>query len=548
MVNPAPSPISSRFSSIIADPPKPCYIAEDFSHIHLWHNIFINFNGLSGSIVKSDMRRHESYKEHKKVTNKGSCIKVRHLKKEDIMKYQKIVLTVAVASFLLLSLHQSLAAKKYAVNSKLKNAKPLTVAANTPLKKSLNTTSLIANPALSTKSTTASTSTGSTLANSASSGLTQTSIKNDIATTTPAKSSVVGSVAFTVGKDSNIDPDKSNIRATFFQIDPTVKLKTGNLTTSLGASIKDFGDQQQSDTLSQNEAKIDLTYKGQLSKIVTSTSTIAALYHDERWPDFMGGTANTPADKGMPIRYADSSFTQKLGLNPGGSITSEIGGKILHRNGLSPYTDFASDILQKRYFERDYNEMSAFGKLAWSPNSHLEIALNPLLKQIKYLNRDGKQPDGATGGTLARAPKYQLITSELGLDFGIKFGQSNITPKAVVGQIADKSMGAEDQNYVGVGLSSALVLDAKTELTVSPSVMYKKNTYDNWTKGVISALPAGTRVDHEISTGVEASVKFTKNLGLNLAYNFMQERSNISSDGSENYNQEIVTSALKLEF
>jgi hypothetical protein len=470
------------------------------------------------------------------------------------MKYQKIVLTVAVASFLLLSLHQSLAAKKYSVNSKLKKAKPLIVAANISSKTSLKSTSLIANPALSTKSTTASTSTGSTLANSAlnlnsaSSGLTQTSIKNETATATPAKSNVEGSVAFTVGKDSNIDPDKSKIRATFFQIDPTVKLKTGNLTTSLGASIKDFGDQQQSDTLSQNEAKIDLTYKGQLSKIVTSTSTIAALYHDERWPDFMGGTANTPADKGMPIRYSDTSFTQKLGLKPGGTITSEIGGKILHRNGLSPYTDFAADILQKRYFERDYNEMSAFGKLAWAPNTHLEIALNPLLKQIKFLNRDGKQPDGATGGTLARAPKYELITSELGLNFGIKFGQSNITPKAVVGQIADKSMGAEDQNYVGVGLSSALVLDAKTELTVSPSVMYKKNTYDNWTKGVVTALPAGTRIDHEISTGVEASVKFTKNLGLNLAYNFMQERSNISGDGSENYNQEIVTSALKLEF
>ena len=127
-----------------------------------------------------------------------------------------------------------------------------------------------------------------------------------------------------------------------------------------------------------------------------------------------------------------------------------------------------------------------------------------------------------------------------------KFGNSSITPKFLVGQVADQALGALDDNHSGIGLSSSLVLDQATKLTLTPNVMYTRTEYDNWTDSVLPGS-SNKRIDNDISGGIAASIQLAKNIGVGMGYTITKERSNLD-DGSENYRQEIVSSTLTLSF
>lgn len=424
------------------------------------------------------------------------------------MKYKKILSTLAVTAFLLALSHTSTAAEK---NAAKQNISPTTT--------NIKTKNYVTKTKLNTKT-----------------------IAKDEANV------FSGSVDFTMGKDSNIDPDKTKVEGSFFQINPKLNFKAGNWEGSFGASIKDFAKQDQSDLYKQNEATAQGSYTAKISKITTSTTTLSALYHDEKWPDYINTGSGYDSEgntQSMAIRYSDISLQQKLGFNFG-SLSSELGGSLKHRDSYSLYSDFAPDIFGAKPFEKDYNELTAFGKLTLAAASFLDLSLKPSIKQTKYDEREGRLTDGTAGGIATSSPLYELINSEVAVDAAFKFSESNITPTALVGQQSDKANGAEDTSYYGFGLSSTLVLHKGTKLTLTPNIMYKKINYDNWIKAVQPVNEK--RVDDETSTGVNASIQLAKNFGIGAGYSMVREKSNIVTDTSENYRQEIVSSSLTFNF
>ena len=173
----------------------------------------------------------------------------------------------------------------------------------------------------------------------------KTSVKLEEVAKEETPSAVTGSVEFTMARDSNVNPSNVDTKATSYQIAPSLSFKSGNFGASISATIKDYAEQQQSDMFKQNEAKANMTYTANLTKTATSTSAISGVFLDERSPDYIGlhdWDANNPEDRGMPVRYADSKFEQKLGFNFE-SIQTELGGSVRHRDALSLYSDFASN-------------------------------------------------------------------------------------------------------------------------------------------------------------------------------------------------------------
>jgi hypothetical protein len=361
-----------------------------------------------------------------------------------------------------------------------------------------------------------------------------------------------GSVNFTFGKDSNIDPDKTDIKGNFYQIEPTLTFKSGGWSGTMGATIKDFTEQQQSNIFKQNEAKADFAYTTKLTNVVTSTTTIAALYHDEKWPDYINGPDINGVDAGMPIRYGEFSLAQNMAFNSG-RLTTEVGGKAMKRDAYSMYSDFAPDVFEEKLYEKDFTELSANGKIAVAAADFLDISLNPLVKQTKYDEREGRQPGGFVGGLTLTAPKYELMTSEVALKADLKFGGSTITPEALVGQVSDESLGAEDRSYYGYGISSSIVLNEGLKLTITPNIKYKKINYDSWKNYVdgndpMTWIGPNIRVDDETSMGIDASMMITSNFGAKVSYSHVEENSNMKIITDENYTQEIISSSLIFAF
>lgn len=363
-----------------------------------------------------------------------------------------------------------------------------------------------------------------------------------------------GGVNFTYGHDSNIDPDKTNENANFVLVEPKVSYKNGGFSASAGAGIRDYADQEKSNQFKQTEAKADVGYTFDINNIANSTTTVAVLYHDERWPDYINGPDLNGVDHGMPIRYVETTLSEKLGFNLG-ILKLEAGGSYAHRDALNLYSDFAPDIFGEKKLEKDYDEISGFGKATLSAGQYVDFSLRPLIKQTKYTEREGRLSSGHVAGLAQRTPLYELITSELGFDIAFKYKSSNITPKAIIGQVSDEALGAEDQSYYGYGIAANLVLYEPLKLTITPNAMYKKIKYDNWvsTGYDSSALPTfiengEKRLEDEVSTGVTASIMATKNFGVNLAYAMIKETSNLKDDSSENYRQEVISSTLVFTF
>jgi hypothetical protein len=125
------------------------------------------------------------------------------------------------------------------------------------------------------------------------------------------------------------------------------------------------------------------------------------------------------------------------------------------------------------------------------------------------------------------------------------FGPVEITPSVMSGLTADQVNGAEDSTFNGAGLSVAILLHEKTQFKISGKIAYKNIKYDNWKFGVDNLE---LRAEDESSSNINASVNLMKNLNLALNYDQTLEKSNLSGDTSENYRQEVVSTALKLNF
>ncbi|MCB0350859.1 MAG: hypothetical protein KDD38_06730 [Bdellovibrionales bacterium] len=474
------------------------------------------------------------------------------------MKFEKVVLSLSVMAFLIAASHSSLAAntntagKNYVTKSKSK-----AVAKSKKRKKSRHKISVDDEIAQEVRNYEMAAVKNPAKSESVMMDIKRTSKRSakttaKISTVKPEENIFSGSVNFTAGKDSNIDPDKTSIKGTYFQIDPTLSFKSGNWSGSFGASIKDFAEQDQSDLFKQSEATASTSYTTKISNITTSTTTVKGLYHDEKWPDYINATSGvTPGydldgnTQSMAIRYGELSIEQKLGFDFG-KVNTEIGGSAKRRDSFSLFSDFAPDIFGAKPYEKDYTDLIAFAKITVAAADFLDLSLRPQIKQTKYDEREGRLTNGTPPGFEITNPLYELISSEVAFDIGFKFGKSNITPTAVIGQQSDEAMGAEDNTFYGFGLNSKLVLHEATQLTLTPNIMYKKISYSNWTAGTPSYDEK--RVDDETTTGVTASIQVAKNFALGAAYNMTLEKSNKFEDTSENYRQEIVSSTLTFNF
>ncbi len=371
------------------------------------------------------------------------------------------------------------------------------------------------------------------------------SIKIEEVKPQPAKETKFSStVGMTVGKDSNLTPDKDGIQGNFYQISPSLSFNGDTFVGTFGANIKDWTDQQTSDIAKETviNAGIGANYGSEITK---ATSRLDFVNSDVMWPDYLSGTDHTDKDRGMPIRYFESKFTQTLGWDFG-MVNVAANGSIAHRDYTSPYSDFAPDIVQSQTFEQDRNIAEGSGRVGVKFNDKVELAARPLVRHTKYTDEPARQTDGSKGGALLNdeTPRREVLTTEINLDLNLTFGRINLVPTAVAGTDSDQALGALDTSYSGGGLSAELILDKDSQLKIAPSIAYKEIKYDNWTMGVRNG---DFRVDREINTGVNVSVNVSKNVGLGLSYSLIDETSSwVTQD--ENYREEIIGSSVNLTF
>ncbi len=361
-----------------------------------------------------------------------------------------------------------------------------------------------------------------------------------------AESPYSGSVNFTVGHDSNIDPDKQGTKGTFYQIAPTLNFKTTSWSGSFGASVKDFSDQTISNLNKSTDLTANLGYTAKLSEMATSTTTLDGAYHDEMWPDYIAGLDINQIDRGMPIRYTDGKLTEKLGFDFGNGFNTALGGYYLHRENSNIYSDYAANILDPRLVTQTFNEYQANARLALAANQYIEIAARPSITERDYTQRQGRQSDGTTGGWLLQAPLKKLLTTEAAFDLNFKVGSSSFGPTAMIGQVSDESLAGENGSYYGGGLKGDIVLNQDLKLTLSPSVTYKQINYDNWTNGV--DVPGEKRIDHHLDTAINGKIMITKNIGWGVGYAYSNYHSNCSGDSSENFKEEVVSTTAIFSF
>lgn len=367
----------------------------------------------------------------------------------------------------------------------------------------------------------------------------------------PEKESVFsGSVNFTVGHDSNIDPNKEGTSGTFYQMTPTLSFKTDHWSGSFGADVKDFADQTTSNLNKTSEVSANVSYTGHLSEMTTSTTTLAGLYHDEMWPDYLTGLDVNQVDRGMPIRYTDGKLTEKLDFDFGNGFSTQVGGYYQHRENSNPYSDWAANILDPRLATQSFNEYSAFGKVGLAAGQYIELAARPSVTERDYTEREARQPDGSTGGWLLPAPLKKLLTTEVAFDLNFKYGKTVFGPTAMIGQVSDEALAGENASYYGGGVKGDIVLSEDYHITISPSVIYKEVAYDNWTYNTPGYTPttAGEkRLDHHLDTAINGKIMFTKNFGWGLGYANANYYSNVN-DTSENFKEEIISTTAIFSF
>jgi hypothetical protein len=491
------------------------------------------------------------------------------------MKFEKLTVAVAATLFVLATLSEGVAANANTATKANSTAKKSTakksVTKKSPAKNSTTkqakattkkrATTLAKRSTAPTKKTTLSqipgvkvaavspTAVDSVMSRSSIAPSPSASVQTSIpaaAVTTPVASNSTGSVGFTIGSDSNVDPDKTQVKATYFMINPALGYKNGGFSGNVAATLKDFSEQEKSNLYKQNEVTGSLGYKLSFTEKFSATSTLSGIYHDEMSPDYIEGTNGTPNDEGMPVRFTEAKFDQKLELKTG-ALTTTAGGSAASRNYTSPWTDFSDDVSETRIYEKDYNQYVGYASFTVGATPWLDLSLKPSVTHTNYTDRDGRQPWGQAGGETNpfNAGKMETINSALGFETAFKIGKSTITPVGSIGEVSDEALGAEDHSYYTVGLKASLVLHPGTSLTITPSITHKRANYDNWTSGIDNGEK---RRDVETMGGIAASIKIAKNLGLAANYNLNREWSNKSTDTTENYEQEIASSTLTYSF
>jgi hypothetical protein len=374
---------------------------------------------------------------------------------------------------------------------------------------------------------------------------TTTTTKSDVTDATAPESPYSGGVNFTFGHDNNIDPDKTGMTSSFYAIEPSLNYKVGNWTASFTGTMKDYTEQDVSDTNKSTEAKADLSYEAALSDIAKSTTTVEGVYHNEMMPNDIQGPGLDGTDPGIAILYYDAKLTEKVAFNFGNGFSTEIGGFYLHRENTSYMSDYAADILDPLFTTGSFNEYNAFAKIAMQAGDYVEFALRPVIDDKAYTEREARQSDGSTGGTLLSAPLRDLLKTELNFDITLKYNGSTFGPTASIGQVSDEATGGENNSYYGGGLKGNIILVPDWKLTVSPSLMYKHVNYDNWTDGV--STPGALRVDDDVEMAVNAKVMFTKNFGWGAGYANSHYTSSWAYTGV-NYNEEVISTTAMFSF
>lgn len=352
-------------------------------------------------------------------------------------------------------------------------------------------------------------------------------------------------VKLTLGTDTNVPKVTNGQSDTFFETAPTLNFKSGGWAANFGAKVRDYSNQELSNLYKGNEATASASFTGHFNPTFSSITTLTGNYNDERTTNDIGGVDENNIDNGMPSRYAEATFSQALGIDTN-SVKSQIGGFFTYRNALSKETDDADPTLGERIFERDYIEYGAKGKITFVTASFLDISFSPSVTETKHKELVARLPGGQKAGSVNDMPLEHLIKSEITMDLAFKFLGSKIIPKALVGQVSDENLGARDRGYTGAGLSAELVLHERSQFTLTPNVMYKKSSYDNWTNGVLVGS-TDKRADYETTGGIGASMMFTKNIGMGLDYTIAVLRTNIP-DPTLNYRKETASTNLTITF
>jgi hypothetical protein len=375
---------------------------------------------------------------------------------------------------------------------------------------------------------------------------TQTSISAETADAAKNDVKFNSAVNFTIGSDDNIDPDKNNIKDNFFEINPTLDFRGQIFSGTVAAAVRDYAKQETSDIAKKTTANADLNMDLSVSNSLKSVTSVGAKYNDEKWPDFIDEDNDGLMD-GMPIRYLQTGLSQRL-IYDTASMNAEIGGSYMKRDYTNLYSDYANDLLGEYRYEQDYNEAKFFTRVAYKANANFEIAARPSVTQKKYEERNGRLSDGHVGGLALKTPNYELITSEFATDAIFKFAGSNITPTALVGQVSDEALGAENNNFYGFGLSASIMLNKDRNLVITQSALYKRITYENWTKDTNGEFFDEKRIDTDMTGSLAISMDITKNFAAKLAYEVTDEESNMGLRLDENYKQQVIGTTFTLKF
>jgi hypothetical protein len=366
----------------------------------------------------------------------------------------------------------------------------------------------------------------------------------------PAEKNIFsGSVNLTFGKDSNATADKTVTAeapqkdGSFFQIAPTISFKGDIFSGSFGASMKDFSDQQLSDTAKENSMTADLGANLTLG-VMKSSTKLDFENNDSKLPDWLTGS-----NKGMPVRYFQSKITEEVTMDLG-QLNLGATGSFAYLDFSTPYLDNPADHeLGQNIFEQDRRIAEGSFRVGVKLASDLELAVRPLIRETQYLYEPARQSDGTKGGTAIDAPRRQTMQQEGNLDLVFKTGRVNIVPTVTFGNTNDEALGALDNSYQGGGLKAEFIIDPGTQLKLSGGFVYSQEDYDNWTyNGINNPLPNGEkRKDTERTTTASASVNVTKSVNVSLNYQRIQEVSNWQTP-DENYVEEIVGSTLGVSF
>jgi hypothetical protein len=354
---------------------------------------------------------------------------------------------------------------------------------------------------------------------------------------------VNGSVAITIGQDSNLDEtSREDISGGFYEMKPSISYTGRMFFGSFGASIKDYSSQENSEIARKTDINAETGAKFSLTEDVSTTSKLSFLNRDFRWPDFLTGT-----DDGMAIRFFETKFAQSVDFKLK-ALTVNITGSYSNRDFTTTYSDTAPDVLGRQDFQRDLNDAELNAKFDVKFNDHLSFIAKPGLKHRKYKAEPARQTDGQKGGAALNSvtPRREILTNSLAVDLKTTLGAFTITPTATIGQDVDRALGAEDTSFSGGGISLEITIDKDLGLVLGGSANYRNTKYDNWTDRVV---PAGeTREIDGVDTGISAGVNLSKSVALGLDYSREEYESNLPAFTDENFTREVIGTTLTVSF